>query len=230
MTSLRHNDNQKGTTLLLSILVLAAITAIVFSISSIAVNEIQTNSDITKTEPVLKADEGIGEDALFKLLHGSSSMAPCTSPSTQTLNGVAVSLCAGAYLASPYTFDMVANDQKDLYLVNPTSQTSAPGYTSASVTITGGINGTIYLCTIDIVDCPSAPAQTRVLNPSSQPTWSSALDPSTKYQLIIVNGSGGVGSYSVSTAPNGLPSGTTTIQAVGARDGITRKLQILVPQ
>ncbi len=230
MTLSRRNKNQKGATLLLAVLVLAAMSAIVFSVSAIAINEIRSNSDVARTEPVLKADEGIAEDSLFKIIRGFSTVGDCNSPSSSVLNGVTVTYCAGAYLNNPYSFELAADDRKDMYLVNPTSQAAAPGYNSVSVTILGGSTGTVYLCTIDVTDCPSSPQSTRVLNPSTAPTWSSALDPSMKYQVIVINGAGVIGSYSVTTSPNGLPAGVTTLQTSGSRQNVTRKLQILVPQ
>ena len=230
MTRLRHKKSEQGITLLMAILILSAITAIVFSISTIALNEIRTNADLTKTEPVIRADEGIAEDSLFRQLRGFSTLPACSSPSTTSLNSVNVSICAGAYFDNPYTFDLVASQRRDFYLVNPTNQSAAPGYTSASVTMTGGSTANVYLCDISVVDCPSTPSSSKALNTTSSTTWSSNLDPSTKYQLIVINGAGSVGSFAITTAPNGLPSGTTTIDATGSKQSVTRKIQVLVPQ
>ncbi|GAC1413095.1 MAG: hypothetical protein NVSMB66_4100 [Candidatus Doudnabacteria bacterium] len=226
----KYND-QKGVTLLLSILILAAMSAIVFSVGAIALNEIRSSGDLTKSEPVIKANEAFAEDSLFKTLRGLSTLASCSSASTVALNGVNVSTCVSYYYASPYSFNMTINARKDFYLYNPLDQTANPGYTGLSVRIIAGSTGTVYFCTFVVADCVSTPTSSLVLSVNGPTTWNSGpLDTTQKYQLILINGAGSAATYSISSAPNGLPAGTTTIINQGSKQGVTRKLQTQVPQ
>lgn len=59
-------SNQEGISLMLSILVLAAITAISFSLTTIVFIELKSSSDVVKSEPALYATLGVTEEALFQ--------------------------------------------------------------------------------------------------------------------------------------------------------------------
>ena len=134
-------------------------------------------------------------------------------------------------LDNPYSFSLAADDQRDFYLYNPTDQAQAPGYTQVSVQITSGSTGTIYFCTAQVSDCVATPEATQTISMAGPTTWtSSPLTTTQQYQLMVVNGAGGTSSYSVTGSPNGLPAGTTTIQDSGKNQGVTRKLEITVPQ
>jgi hypothetical protein len=60
-------QNQQGVTLLLAIMLLAAIMAISFSLTTILFIEIRSSSDLLKTEGSLYGATGVGEQALFNL-------------------------------------------------------------------------------------------------------------------------------------------------------------------
>ncbi len=59
-------NRQHGITLMLSIMILAAITAIAFSLATIVFIEIRSAGDVLRTEPALYATQGVTEEALFK--------------------------------------------------------------------------------------------------------------------------------------------------------------------
>ena len=63
----KHNlDSQAGVSLMLSVLVLAAITAISFSLATIVFIELRASGDVARSEPSLYATLGITEEALFQ--------------------------------------------------------------------------------------------------------------------------------------------------------------------
>ncbi|MDB4939861.1 MAG: hypothetical protein JWO40_286 [Candidatus Doudnabacteria bacterium] len=230
---INNRNDQKGVTLLLSILILSAITAIVFSVAAIALNEVRTSADLAKTEPIIKADEAMAEDGLFNTVRGYSTLPACSASQTQgtVFNGVTVSSCASYYFNSPYAFVMTPSARRDFYLYNPTNQGANPGYTSASITIVAGSTGTVYFCPFAVANCVVTPTSSQTLDVNGTTTWNSpVLDPTIEYQIIVINGVGSTSSYSFTTAPNGLPAGTTTIINQGAKQGVTRKLQVTVPQ
>lgn len=59
-------NTQSGVALMLSVLVLAAITAITFSLSTIVFIELRASRDVLKSEPALYATLGVTEEALFQ--------------------------------------------------------------------------------------------------------------------------------------------------------------------
>lgn len=65
MTSPTSNP-QQGISLMLAVLVLAAITAIAFSLAAIVFIEIRSSGDVLRTEPALYATLGVTEEALFQ--------------------------------------------------------------------------------------------------------------------------------------------------------------------
>lgn len=63
-----HTQNpQAGITLLLSMLLLAAITTIAFSLAAVGFAEISTSTDLLRTEPILYSSIGAAEEATFGL-------------------------------------------------------------------------------------------------------------------------------------------------------------------
>ncbi len=59
-------NNQSGISLMLSVLLLAAITAISFSFITIVFIELRSSKDIVRSEPALYATLGVTEEALFQ--------------------------------------------------------------------------------------------------------------------------------------------------------------------
>ena len=56
---------QEGVTLLLTLMIMAALSAIAFSISAIALNEVRTAQNEAGSEPAITAAEGEAEQQLF---------------------------------------------------------------------------------------------------------------------------------------------------------------------
>jgi hypothetical protein len=88
--------SQTGVTLLLAVLVLAAITAIAFSLATIIFIEIRASGDVMRTEPALYAVQGLSEEAFYKYARGvpdsQLSITDCTPTSLNvcSLNGVSM--------------------------------------------------------------------------------------------------------------------------------------------
>lgn len=64
--SLQKNSNQDGVSLMLAVLILAAITAISFSLTTIVFIELKASGDVVRSEPSLYATLGVTEEALFQ--------------------------------------------------------------------------------------------------------------------------------------------------------------------
>lgn len=64
--SIKSTTYQQGISLMLAVLVLAAITAISFSLTTIVFVELKSSSDVVKSEPALYGTLGVTEEALFE--------------------------------------------------------------------------------------------------------------------------------------------------------------------
>jgi hypothetical protein len=226
-------ENEKGVTLLLSILVLSAITAIVFSIAAIAANEVRTSNDLVKSEPAITAAEAGAEDLLYYSVRGVGAYSTdCSAPSTTTLNGLTLSYCSNPYFADPYDFTLAGpSGEKDFYLYNPITPGAAPGYSNISVTLASGSSAVVNICSWTAANCASS-ADVASLSLTTGQTLSQALSPGVAngYQLVFLNSNSTSDEFIVTTTPTGMPSGTATIQTTGSNYGVTRKLQTILPQ
>lgn len=226
-------NKERGITLQLAILVLAAVSAIVFSVAAITANEIRTSNDLTRTEPAITVAEAGAEDVLYYQIRGLGGYSTnCSAPSTATLSGVSLSYCSNPYLSNPYNFAFSGpSGEKDFYLYNPSSSGGAPGYTNISITLNSGISGTANICSWQATNCATT-ADVASLTFTTGQTKSQALDPNatTGYQIIFLNTNASSDAFSVTTTPTGMPSGTATIQTTGSNNGVTRKLQTILPQ
>ena len=228
-----RGNPQAGVTLLLTILILGTITITVFSVAAITLNEIKTSSDLGRSEPAITAAEATTEDYLYMLEQTVGSPATsCTFPSVDSTfaNGVSTAACADYYFSNPYSFSLAGSGEQDFYLYDPANQNNPPGYTSVSITMNSGNAADVWLCDFSTSNCTSGSPTASLTNGSATVNFNS-LDPASKYIIIIQNNAGpAVDSFTISSAPNGLPSGITTVKATATNKGVTRKIQTTVPQ
>lgn len=64
---LYNQNSQAGVTLLLSVMMLASISAVAFSLAAVTLIEVRTSGDVQRTEPIFYSDQGIAEDAVYVL-------------------------------------------------------------------------------------------------------------------------------------------------------------------
>ncbi len=213
--------SQTGVTLLLSIIVLASITAISFSIATIMLVEIRTSGDLLKTEPAISAAEALGEEALFKIKRNLSSYTYSTqvgnaSVSTPTESFYNDPVQQDKVLASSYSF---ANTTNHYTIYDPLDILGGSGYSKLRLTYidTGNSsNLSAYICqydplnsTIDgdITPVCSDPSVSNsywllggnnvTITPLTDlPNREWNLDPSKQQELILIN-SGGSGTIYV---------------------------------
>lgn len=199
-TKFRFSQNrQSGVTLLLAILVLAAILAISLSLATITFVEIRSSGDLTRTETSFYAAIGVTEQALYKVkrkvnVTGSqcdASMPNCYSPSVGTVsisgNGAPApfessindpvqqdSFAAHSTMPDGHNFPSVAKHYIFYDLNNPSGPS---GYSRVKVTYLSSGNEeplTIYLCQFN----PSFTVGLSGPNNYSTPPCSDPLDPS----------------------------------------------------
>lgn len=169
-----HQQNsQAGITLLLSMLLLAAITTIAFSLAAVGFAEIATSTDLVRTEPILYSSIGAAEEATFGLKRNESTLISalgtnCDDNFTQ-FRGVQSTISNNTKLCNvnssndievevPVTANTAAGYAlaRRLYLYDPSKNTVGDStYTSIKFIKTsssGASDIRIYICQLD-VDC-----------------------------------------------------------------------------
>jgi hypothetical protein len=207
--------SQSGVTLLLSIIVLASITAISFSIATIMLVEIRTSGDLLKTEPAISAAEALGEEALFKIKRNLSSYTYSSQVGTISVSTPTESLYndpiqQDKILPTSYSFTNTVNHYT---FYDPTDISGGSGYSKLRLTYidTGhSDNLSVYICQYDPINAtiegdiepvcsdPSVSNSYWLVggnNVTVTPTtdvenreW--ILDPAKQQELILVNTSG----------------------------------------
>ncbi len=92
----RTNQKQTGVSLMLAILILAAVMAIAFSLATIVIIEVRSAGDASRTEPTLYAAFGVTEEKLFqykRFFSGTNNDdSSCAGKSACEINNVGLSL------------------------------------------------------------------------------------------------------------------------------------------
>lgn len=248
---------QSGVTLLLSLLILSAITAISFSLATILFVEIRSSGDLSRTEPALYAANGITEEALYNVKRStgvttySSSVGSVSTTNSSSSFHDAVQ--RDKILTTSNTF---AGTRNRYAFYDPTNPYSAGGYSRVKVTFLNTNSGgtlNIYLCQFDPLDssatCSDVGNTTYMIFRDTNPAplsaggvWDSltdcgcTLDP-TKQQELVLYQTGAtsdmyvqIETYDGSGIAKGLPYfGETAVDVVAAGTGVTRKIRTIIP-
>jgi hypothetical protein len=167
----KQKQNQEGVVMLLAILILSAITAISFSLSSIALIEIRAAGDVKRTEPALYSDQGVTEEAIYSIKRQAGPDGPAPKPLYLGPNTIP---CTAEYVdyqgpvesilthtkvcdISPeldiidrvQTFSVSYSTAKRFYLYDPTNSGTGPGgYSSLTVKNVGATPLALWVCKI----------------------------------------------------------------------------------
>ena len=234
---LRYGQNQEGVTLLLALMIMAALTAIVFSLSSIAINELNnTNTQINSESAIAGAEAG-SEALLYQDNRGAISCSSTPANYKLSSSGVTVSSTNTLYNPNPYSFTLPTSpgNEMDFDLYDPCDPNGTPGYTSISVTPNSSDsttpNSAMYICSWSVSPCSSSNYDIYDISFNTTTTYGS-LVPGAKYQVVILNNDSSSVSYSVSTLPAniGVPASQVVIITSGTNNGVSRKLQTVLPK
>lgn len=244
--------SQSGITLLLSVLLLAAVTTIAFSLAAVGFAELATSEDLAKTEPILYYSLGVAEEATYGMKRGVSSIktalgSECDSnfiaytldagnPTTTKTKVCNLNASSDVEVSVPQnTFNTAVR----LYVYNPTTNsTSSSGYTSLSFKKTSNNGGSVqlYICPLS-VDCgdPTPPSNqtsgwTTLGTALTYNNTVSAPSPTVPSEIVFINSSGPKEFVEVISAPKGLPYlSKEGIEIQSAFGRLIRRLRVLVP-
>ena len=242
-------SSESGVTLMLAVLVLAAITAVAFSLASIVFIEVRSAGDASRTEPALYATLGVTEEALFQYkraydpVGGLQMNVPTCAPANEnicSINGVTLSMPG----TQPIAFDNSPREEfigagvtkvVPMYVVsNYTTQQYSflqvdvlPNQTSAGVSISSNI---YYDNQVDPSSGFSGSA-----SPGS-PFYTYAFFAPGQFELVLTNSSSQDVTVSITTTrvgdaqPGGLPYvGEQVLRIMASYVGLTRTYQVRIP-
>ena len=223
---------QKGSTLLLGLLVVSTIGASVFILGSITIRTLKVFRSAQAGEVAyLGADAGLEKGLWAHARKRSSFTGNCDSvpqvfyPSTGAplsgyLSNFTNQSCKGKLLSSPAIITINTNQTQVIYIADYDDLSLGAGYTQITLTWQSG-SGTASLCSWDNTNCSSRP-----LNASNTTASFTGLSILSKYVLSIAAGAvdnlifAGQGYNGSDT--RGLPADRVTIQGA-AGDGTTRR-------
>jgi len=201
----RHKPKQDGVTLLLAVLVLAAITAIAFSLAAIITVEIRSSGDVLRTEPALYAVQGVTEEAFFKYTRAVSDSAldiatgdvagdntGCSSTASNVcvINGVSLNnpVPAARQLDPAPRVDVVAPSAANRYLFVDPNKPNDFGQAYSSISVTE-LNSILGVSAVFSKCCDSSgnkiAVRTDSLSQNSKDTLS--ISDTGQYDMLIQN-------------------------------------------
>jgi len=230
-------EHQKGVTLLLALMIMAALISIVFSLSAITINELNNTNTEISSEPAIAGAEAGAEALLYQDNRGSISCS--VSPITYQLPTSHVFILSNnnLYNTNPYSFSLGTspNNEMDFDLYNPCDPDAAPGYTGITITPVSvdstTPNSVMYVCSWSVTPCSSSTYDIYHLSFNTTMTYS-LLDANTKYQIVILNNDSSSVIYNIGTTPSniGVPASQVVILTTGTNNGVSRKLQTILPK
>jgi hypothetical protein len=242
----KTKNNQAGVSLMLAVLVLAAITAVAFSLASIVFIEIRSSGDALRTEPTLYGSFGVTEEALFqyKRFYTGSNFDVTNCPASQSsdvnnichFNGVTLTLPGTQPIAfdnSPGVVLVPANSTKTtaLFVANSFAQQ----FDSIQIEVlpnsgSAGVDASFVITT----DTSSTSTTPVTVNPGTVYPYTSFG--SGQYELVLTNSSSHDVSVSLTThrvggaLPGGLPYvGEQVLRIQADFQGLNRTYQVRIP-
>jgi hypothetical protein len=256
-THLTGHQTQAGVTLLLSILLLSAISAISFSLAAIVFVEIRASGDVQRTEPALYATQGALEEATFDIKRGAGNAytpsVNCIMPETC----VSLAFVSG-YFRDPGTVEKVLSsstsyentknvyylvDPDDIYADNDGNGSPDGSFAKIKLTNLGSVPVHVSLCEVLINDCITGGTAWDMdtgLAAFGGVAQDDTLSPASSYQLFIYYQGppqGPPGFVKVetfgpdTTTPRGMPYfGKKKVDITASYLGLTRKYETLIPE
>jgi hypothetical protein len=241
--------SQSGVSLLLAVLVLAAITAVAFSLATIVFIEIRSSGDAKRTEPALYATFGVTEEALFQykrfytpVSKGDFNVPTCDGPKYSD-----VCLINNVTLTLPGTQPLSFDNNPRVEYVAESSTISIPmyiagdysqQYSQIQIQVLPNSNLTAVTASFNITfqDNSTTSVTPFPVSPGQPNTFTQFL-PSGQYELIIQNQDPYNPVYvSLVTTrvsgqePSGLPFvGEQVLRIVADYLGLTRTYQVKIP-
>jgi hypothetical protein len=242
-------QSQSGVTLMLAILVLAAVTAVAFSLATIVLIEVRVSGDVLKTEPAMYATMGVTEEALFQYKR-------FITPDDSTMNvphclPTGLELCSlnGVNLELPGTQPIEFDDSPKIQVIPAQTKISLPmykpdnfekQYSLVRVEILSiGSGASVYVNLIetnDHGDHQEVPSEPVLISQGRPPFEYTGFAAPAQYDLVLDNRENVDATVSITTvrepvaSPAGLPfTGEQVLRIMANYAGLTRTYQVRIP-
>ncbi len=242
--------DQSGITLLLSVLLLSAITTIAFSLAAVGFAEIATSSDLSHTEPILYYSLGLAEEGAFGVKRSVTSLKTslgmeCSGNFTQFIldsSNATTTKTKICNISPNKDIEVIVpantyNSSVRLYIYDPTnSGTGSSGYSDVTFKKTSNNSGSVrmYMCPLS-VEC-----QDPNLSPNGWVNPAGVLlDYNTdvhiplsngSYEVVFINSGSSLEYVEVITEPKGLPYlNKEGLEIQSSFGRLIRRLRVLVP-
>ncbi|MDP3993972.1 MAG: hypothetical protein U1C57_02160 [Candidatus Doudnabacteria bacterium] len=222
------NCSQEGVTLIIALIMLAAVTFISFSLSAVILREITAARLVLKTEPAISAANAGGEVGLYKLMRnlgqtGSTGQTPQSGASYQVVPDL---------YDDPYVFSVVAGAVLKVGLYNPENM-SAKDADYGRVAVTNNASGsspfkvTIYSWS----DSDDPIASCNGVNVAAGSSFNCSLNkPDDRYIVEIEtlgqDVAGNLRAFDDAGNPKGVPANAPSLEVTGRNLDVQRKIEI----
>jgi len=233
--------SQAGIALVTAVMVLASVSAISFAVSIFSLRELRASRQQAYSEPaIVSAEAGAETTLFFRMRKLASFNTNCPDSSSALLpSGQSGFSSCNQFYDDPYIFG-THHDSNEMVILNDPSNPSSmsAGYQRMMVTATSSVNS-INLMRLDIYDMddpasgPLFPQPTVTVGGA---TVNVNLNPAKSYAVILVplptgvpgSVSGYIRGMNASGLVMGIPSKSPTISSTGSRQGLLRKLEVLL--
>lgn len=239
------NKHSQGSTLTISIMMMALVFASVYTVSTISVrNTKQFFNTVTGGTAIIVADGGAERGLWAHLRNQSSYVGNCDTnpPEYQTedlavpLENFAVNHCKTSLLPNPSTITLGSDATKEAYVIDPANSSGPSNYSEATFVWVAG-SGTIRVCAWSAPDCATAGGADLIANFSQSGTNSQTVNLNNVDDRYIILYQADASGYSVSVSGKdessngkGLPADLATIVGIGNDAFTSRQIKVLVPQ
>ncbi len=237
--------NQTGSTLLLAVLVLSALTLVALAVAKFTVQEIRSSRATTLSEPALTAAEAGAETGLFAIKRGDpTTVKNCDASPTylKQTNVNAGSVTCRSYLGS--NFDILEGQSTIFYLFDPNDpngDVDLLAYPYAYLNITNNGNSSVQVDIVRIDNTPLA-GSPYLIAPGDTAPFSIPAVPSGSEGRMKITLSSPIGSAGTvyATTDKGLPYNIQVVSAgcsakasltsctPGTQELFNRKIQVSV--
>lgn len=220
--------NQEGVTLVVAVVLLAAVTFVSFSISTVIVREIGSARLVLRTEPAISGANSGGEIGLFRLLRetGGSSASGSTPQS-----GASYQVTSNLY-DDPYEFSITDGAKIRIGLFDAETTTKQTN-NYQSVMVTSTANNPFKVAVYSWNDTKNSYCAKQTISQNGQ--YSCGLNAVDDRYIIEIEPSGNNAAGQISATRDngsrGVPSDSPEMDVLGQSGNVQRKIKIdLEPQ
>ncbi len=222
-------NSQKGVTLLVAIIMLAAVTFVSFALSAIVLRELVAARLLLRSEPAISGANAGGEIGTYQLLRETGSL---TASGNLVQSGARYSVSPDLF-DYPYLFTIPSGGEGRIALFDPVDPMS-PAANYGSVTMINDPPGTSVTLRVEIFSFgnDTTPVCTFTLAPGqTSPTCSLNSFGDDRYGIIIRPATTGAASGQILTTDNagadkGVPSIAPKLEVTGSNGQVERTIRI----